>query len=134
MGNDLTGENRFEAAGQTWTLKFTINSLIRLEEELGDDKGPMKVAEIAFRLGRPMSLGFLRTVFWVGLLIDHPDLTLEEAGDLLGQVEDDVASMLILAFGSAFPKPKEAAPGKARPRKRATKAGTGRSSTGSGAS
>lgn len=130
MGDNLKGAQTFEVDGKVWTLVFTINSLIDLEEEL--DLG---VAEIGASLAKGMRLRFLRSVFKGGLAEHHPDITDEEAGRLIGAMVTEhgpmgVSVMIANAFAAAFSKAGEEASGAASPRKR--KAGTGKNSTASG--
>lgn len=128
MADNLKGEVHFDAVGQKWTLVYSIDSIIALEEQLD-----LSVTEIAVALGSKPRLRFLRSVFWAGLLERHPDVTEAEVGKLfidLGLAA--VGDLMGEAFHAAFTPATEAAKGDSPPPKRRAKAGTGQSSTLSG--
>lgn len=127
-GNPLKGEVAFEVSGATYTLVYSINSLCTLEDRLD-----LTVQQIGERMSTAMRLSFLRQVFHGGLTSHHPQVTEEQAGELIQDLGVPRAGELIAdAFFKAFADGKEsAAP---RPRKAKTGAGTGPSSSLSGAS
>lgn len=117
MPNPLKGEVPFSVADQDYTLIFTTNAIIALEEEIGQPIS--KVGEV---LGDNVSLGALRNVLWAGLL-DRHDLSKEQVGDLIDGIGMARAAELIAdGMAKAFPQSR----GGSRPRKPAT--GTGKAS------
>ena len=60
------------------TLLFTLTSLVRLEETLGQN-----VLEDDFWKNLKMTLKEVRVLVWSALLHEDPELTLEEAGNLV---------------------------------------------------
>lgn len=122
----LNGEIGFEAGGRSHTLKFDINTLCRLEDEMD-----LSVDEIIGQIQASPRLGFMRKIFWIGLLESEPELTEAGAGDLMTELTALGAALLITkGFEATFPAPEDAK-GAANPRKAA--AGTGRGSTKAGA-
>lgn len=132
MADGIKGARTFEVDGKVWTLVYTINALIDLEDELD-----MGVGEIGANLGSAMRLRFLRSVFRFGLMEHHPEVTDSEAGRLIGALAQErsamgVSLLIAEAFSAAFSKPKEETSGEPGPRRR--RAGTGKNSTASGSS
>lgn len=72
MANPVKGEVAFEVEGQTYKLVLDFNALCEVEEVLG--AGGMDLA-------RPKAI---RAIFWAALLRHHPDVTVQDAGDLIG--------------------------------------------------
>lgn len=131
MANPLKGEVSFPVGEETFTLAYTINALIVLEERLD-----MSVVEIGKRLNEEGRLGFLRALFWAGLIERQPSMTEVGAGTLLQAYGPQEARAKILdAFIAAFPKAaaEGVAEGEAGPQK-AARRGTGRRSSSSGTS
>ncbi|MBV7408205.1 gene transfer agent family protein [Maritimibacter sp. DP1N21-5] len=75
-GMDPRSRKTFEADGKTWTLQFTTNALVELEEAVGK-----KID--AFLEAESHSLKDLRTMFWAGLIEHHPEVTQKQAGDII---------------------------------------------------
>ncbi len=125
--NPLKGEVAFEASGATYTLLYSINSLCALEDRLD-----MTVQQIGERMSTAMRLSFLRSVFHGGLSTHHATLTEVEVGELIEDMGVKRTGDLIAeAFFKAFSDGKAAS--EPRPRKAKTGAGTGPSSSPSGA-
>ena len=128
MANPVRGEVSLAIGDETKTLLFDINTIITIEDILGISAG-----EIAKRTGPDMRLGFLRTLLWAGLLEHHGDVPLKEVGLMIHEAGvGAVAAKVIEAMVKAFPVV-EAGKSAAGPRKRAATAGTGPSSSPSGA-
>jgi hypothetical protein len=72
MANVIKGEVAFEVEGRAYKLVLDFNALCEVEDVLG--KGEMDLA-------RPKAI---RAIFWASLLRHHPDVTVQEAGDLIG--------------------------------------------------
>lgn len=118
MPNPLRGEVELRAGDKTYTLRLSTNALVTAETLL--DKG---VAEIGDMLSDPSSfrLGTARALLFAGLHERHPDLSLEDAGEIIGEVGiAGAVEKLGESMAAAFPK----ADGKPRPRK-AGQSGTG---------
>lgn len=82
--NPLKGEVAFEAAGARWVLAFTIDAICGLEARVARthpriDTMSLIVANLQARA--PVWLA--RTVLHVGLSKHHPELTEQEAGELI---------------------------------------------------
>lgn len=122
----LNGEVGFEAGGKSHTLKYSVNTLIRLEDRLD-----MGVDELIATMQAKPRLSFLRTVFWAGLLHAEPKITEEAAGELMSEVTAGKAGGLIAeAFAAAFPQAED---GEAAADPRTEEAGTGPGSSKAGA-
>lgn len=93
---------QFEAAGKKLTLRFGTNEFVLLEELLGLKGG-------ALMMGLARNTGFkdLRTVVRVGLTRCMPDITDEQAGDIIDQLGGIAAvpELLTNAITAAAPMP-----------------------------
>ena len=96
----MTNSLRGEVALGGYTLRFSVNALIELEEAMG--KG---VSEIAQHMsGGDVRMKDVRTILWIGLRDRQPDLTEEGAGDLATEVGIPAALEAVgKAFALAFP-------------------------------
>lgn len=120
MSNSLKGEVSFEAYGDTYTLAFPINSLIKLEERLG-----CGIVQIGDQLNGGASMGTIRALFWAGLIAHH-NLSEDEAGDLIDEV--GLAEAAELAGKSLTLSMPGAGGAKSSPRQRKAAGGTGKAS------
>jgi hypothetical protein len=100
MANPHRGEVPFDLDGKSYKLAYSINALCELEDQMGKS-----VVEIADLLSKPerLHVSAVRTLFWAGLLDNHPGVTPEEAGNImtgLGIVPalGLVAKTFVLAF------------------------------------
>ena len=90
-------------------LRFTFNSLVCLEEELGIDISEIdKIFPTKDEDGKivgSVKVKDVRTFFWAGLIHENKDLTPEEAGDLIEEAGGigGITKKLTEAFGDAFP-------------------------------
>lgn len=86
-------------------LKYTFNAFCELEEALGRPLASFQSNEFKMK--------DLRALVWAGLLHETPELTLEEAGDLIDQAEsiEEVANAVSAAIEAALGK-KKGEPGK----------------------
>jgi hypothetical protein len=143
VSNPIKGETSFTVEGKTYTLKYSAEGLISLEERL--DRGILDILEEmegwAESPGKAR-LSFLRTVFWAGLQESHPEvlpsgernpdgIDEKKAGQLMldaGGLGGGLA-LVFAAMASAFPKAETKG---ARPPNRAARrkaaAGTGKNS------
>lgn len=116
MANPMKGEVAFTAGDDTYTLVYSINALVTLEDKL-----QIATSQIGELLGERMSMTSLRTLFWAGL-IDRHDCSEQEAGNLISEVGIAKSAELIgEALSKAFP---EAGKSKGRPQKAAAGTGT----------
>lgn len=111
----IRGEVRFEAAGASYVLAYSINALVAIEDALG-----MGIADIGALLQDKarVRLGTVRTVFRCGLVDHHPGLTDAQAGMLMTELGVEAATNLIgKALSAVFAPqsgtglPSSAAPG-----------------------
>jgi hypothetical protein len=105
--NPVRGEVALDAAGKSYTLKFSTNALCEAENIL--DK-PMAV--IMAQLDR---LAVLRVLMWAALQHKQPGVSLQDAGEIMDAAGmKAVVPALTDALNLAFPKPDEK-DGEARP-------------------
>lgn len=83
--------------GETFSLCYDFNSIARVEMESGINLLAEGISERTFT-----SPSRFRAVFWASCLKDRPDMTLEEAGTLVGKSNfaDLVKAVLAAWFGS----------------------------------
>lgn len=112
MANPHRGDTAVE--GTPYTLCFSSNSVCEMEEHFG-----APISEVGAMLDGSAKLSHIRAVLWFGLRRHHPELSEEDAGDVLDEIGHRAADELIgTAFQRAFPKAKKgAASGSGRPRK-----------------
>lgn len=127
MANPQRGEVDLKAGKKTYTLRFSYNAMATIEELLDvgiNDLGPMLSDPKRFRIGT------WRALLWGALLEMHPDLSLEDAGEIIGAAGvDEVVARIGEALTLFFP---EAKPGASEnPRTASPSAGTTSSSTSS---
>jgi hypothetical protein len=118
MANPLKGEVALQVGGTTYTLRLATNAIVSAETLL--DKG---VGEIAAMLQDPASfrLGTARALLFAALQERHPEITLEGAGELIGDVGiPKIVSTLAASMRAAFPSVKEN-PQKAGPKRRTSR-------------
>jgi len=77
-------------------LKYTFNALCELEEVMGRSLTTLQNGEFKMK--------DLRALVWAGLLHESPELTLEEAGDLIDRAEsiEEIATAVSQAMEVAF--------------------------------
>jgi hypothetical protein len=96
----IRGEFAFEADGRSYTLVYSVNALIALEEALG-----CPMPEFAARFGaKQIGLKEFRAAFRAGLTDHHPDVDDLAAGRIMDALGvDRTAALVAEAFGAAFP-------------------------------
>lgn len=121
MANAQRGEVELVVGDKTYKLRLGINAIVEVEDVLGG----VGINEIIASLDPAnVRIGTLRAILWGALREHHPEVTLLDAGDLIGEVgAAAIAPVVGEAIGAAFPRSE----GAKRPRK-AAKAGTGKSS------
>jgi hypothetical protein len=132
VSNPIKGETSFVADGKTFTLKYSSDAGVQLEDAL--DKGIIEiVAELQSWQKNPskVRLGFIRSMFWAGLRDHHPEVDLKAAGDLMSAAGGLPGAFTLIgaAIAEAFP---QAETKDTRPQNRAARrkaaAGTGKTS------
>lgn len=147
MQNPHVGEISFEAGGKRRRLVYTNNSFCALEDHLGrgiieiyadlaalspkvDAKGkflPETEAEAAAR-GRRIRLGFIRAVFWAGLIEDNKEITISQAGDLMEEVGGLMPTINLIMGGVAAAQPASKDQDARPPKEAGKRRGTGSTS------
>lgn len=121
MANPQKGEVGFESEGKSYKLAFTTNCMCEVEELLGrgwfdiafeleawapKDGSKESEADARRRVGK-MKMSTLRALFW-GMLREHqPDITVKQAGELmgtLGQDKDGALGLINKVFDRSMPK------------------------------
>src|SRR5262245_38487760 len=108
MDNPKTGETSFTVDGKEYTLRYSTQALIFLEED--QNKGLLKVLREVESWGKnpeEIRLGLVRSILWVGLLEHHPEITKEQAGDQIS-LAGGLTSVIVpinQAFERAFAAP-----------------------------
>lgn len=114
MANAHKGDVSFDVAGKTYTLRFSVDALCQLEDQLG-----MGFPAIVLSMQNPktLRLGTARAVLWAGLIEHHPDIDVKAAGELMvaGGGMMKVMPKIEEGFARAFPELE--AEDKAHPRK-----------------
>lgn len=102
MANRIRGEVDFESERGRLTLKYDVNALCELEEEL--DIGIQEFGEM-FAGKRKVRLKHVRAAFWAGLRHHRPEITVNEAGELIMEIGGMVPALELIgkAFELAFP-------------------------------
>ncbi|WP_138423721.1 GTA-gp10 family protein [Maritimibacter alexandrii] len=108
-GMDPRAKTTFEAAGKTYTLQFTTNALVELEEATG--KSVVDILE-----SEQQSMKMLRAIFWAGLIEHHDTMTQKEAGAIIDAAGglDAVMDLVNKAMTASMPEKgaEEKTPGK----------------------
>lgn len=116
MANPYRGQTKFKAGEKDYTLSFSINSLCELEDLLGES-----VNTVAAQISNPAAVRMktVRALIWAALQDNHPDVTLEQAGDITSEAGLPATMAAVgAAFAGAFPETAgEAKGGADRPQK-----------------
>ena len=101
MGNPLRAESEVVVEGKTYRLHFTWNAAATFEDASGRALSDALMDLVRERL----SAKSLRAMLWAGLQKHHPDLTITEAGDLLGAMgRKEAIRLLGMALRYYFPE------------------------------
>lgn len=124
MANPIKGEVDLVAGETTYTLHLDINEIVQMEDLL--DIGVLEIAAAMQNTGNPR-LGFWRVALWAALRSRHPEMSLEDAGEIIKVTKlPRVIEKVGEAMSAAFPKVEPDA--KLSPRK-ASRRGTGKPSS-----
>lgn len=81
--NPHKGEVELVAGGQTYRLRLATNALITAEGLL--DKGVQDIADMLSD-AKTFRLGTARVLLFAGLQESHPSLSIEDAGEIIGEI------------------------------------------------
>jgi len=120
MANVAKDEVSLVAGGKSYTLCFSLNAIIEIQEAAGEDINAVLVRVISAEPDYPT----MRLLLW-GLLVDHhPEITVKEAGRI---VPDGGLATLGAKLGEAVRRAIPAGSTEGNPQQ-ASPDGTGRSS------
>lgn len=83
MANHMKGEVAFQALGREFVFRLGVNEMIELQNALGvsdEDLGAV------FEERRMRNAKHVRAVTFFGLRLRHPEITLEQAGDIVADI------------------------------------------------
>lgn len=105
MSNRQRGDVPIEIDGATYLLKMDINSMIALEDLFNDE---LTFEEI-FKRSQSGKLRYVRAIWWAAMQHHHPEISVEQAGELLGKAGGMLEIVKKLGFlgTSATPDPKD---------------------------
>lgn len=109
MANAKKGEMTLQVDGENYILEFSHGSLILLEEKL--DKGIMRIMkemESWSKSPEDLRLGTIRALLWAGLHKHQPNMTMDDAAELIGRFDGGlikVVETVAEAFSRAFSAP-----------------------------
>lgn len=98
----------FVSNDKNYQLRFNINAICAFESQAG-----ISITELEGKV----SLSLMRNLFWAGLLHENPDLTVNEAGEIMDGVEGDTEDLTLMiseALESQLAKKKVAKKSKAK--------------------
>lgn len=112
MANPHRGEVSISARDTTYLICFTINAMCELEALTG-----RSIVEIAMELETvqkspaTLRMSTLRAVTWAALRQHHPEITEQEAGEVLAEAGFPVVMKAVLAaIHAAFPAAQPGSP------------------------
>lgn len=101
MANRNRGEVSFKSGEETYTLRYSANTLCEIEDAF--DMGVNRIATL-LQDQEKLRLSHIRLVFHLGLKDRHPDMSLEDAGELISEIGIGRAAELFAeAFSASFP-------------------------------
>lgn len=110
----LDGKTVLETPDGDYTLTFNVNTFCDLEEtfEVADVNGVLAIIK---GLETSPSLRTIRSIFFVSLKQEHPEITIGAVGEIISQVGiNSAADSLMEAISDAFPEPDTSAEGKVK--------------------
>ncbi|WEX07370.1 GTA-gp10 family protein [Chelativorans sp. AA-79] len=116
MANPIRGEVTLQAGDEAFTLSFSVNAIVELEDHLD-----LPVSKIANLLNDPENVRMktVRALIWAALRDHHEHVTIIEAGKLATRVGvagcmEKVGRAFQLAFPDAEDEEKTSRPQKAK--------------------
>lgn len=94
MANPIRGEVEFEAQGKVYTLRFSYNAMVEIEEKAGK---PFPAISAELTDPEKVSLKTLRLMFWGALRDRHPDVTVEQSGELIDAAGGMIAAVELVS-------------------------------------
>lgn len=120
--NKHKGQIDMVAGGETYTLRLAANALVIAEGLL--DKGVQEIGDMLADAAT-FRLGTARALLFAGLHEHHPEITLEDAGEIIGEIGiPAVVAKLGESMQAAFEQPG----GEPKNPRKASRAGTGKRS------
>jgi hypothetical protein len=96
-----------ELEGRSVRLRFSINTFCDLEDDTG-----LSLKEMFDQLKAKPRLSFIRKCYFVALAEADPTMTIQKAGDLIGEISlQKAAELLGQAMAAAFPADDGKTPG-----------------------
>ncbi len=99
MAGSLKGEVRLTFEGKPLTLVLDFNALCAFEGEVGEN-AQTRLDRLEKGSG---SLSDMRALLWAMLQTHHSDMTLIDAGRVIGEGMSEVSAALASAFAAAMP-------------------------------
>jgi len=94
--NKHRGEINLNVGDRIYTLKFTTNSIVLLEEALGKSVN---------KIGDDVGVKELRAMIWAGLQHNHPEITLDKVGEIIDEIGTEYGfDRINEAISFAFPE------------------------------
>lgn len=115
MANPNRGQVALKAGDREYMLSYSVNSLCELEDEL-----ELPIASIVTTMNDPekLRMKFVRALVWAGLQDHNADVSIKDAGIIIGTVGFQPAMEAVRgAFKIAFPDAEKGAKAKANPPK-----------------
>ncbi len=104
MANAHLGQVALTAGDKEYRVSYGVNALCELEEAF--DKSVQKIVDQDLN-GANVSMRAVRRVVWAGLIDQHPEITLKEAGAIADSAGVQACMDAIsAAFKLAFPEAK----------------------------
>lgn len=107
MANKHRGEVSLQVGSETYTLRLSINELCNIEQAFGGKP----IQEILGELenGDNVKLTTLRTIVHAAFKSSHPEMTVEETGNIMGEYgAAETVKKLIEAMTAGMPEAKVA--------------------------
>lgn len=107
MANPERGEVSIDIGGTSYTLAPSINAIIKVEAMFSKAEGRKVTWSDVLKHLNAGSMEHKRAVFWATLLKYHPDVTIEQAGDLSDVLDRQLGSnaALVDAVTTGAPDP-----------------------------
>ena len=108
--NPERGEVDLDVGGASYVLAMSFNGLIELQKLFATNGVRPKVEDILGRV-RDGDFEAFRAVFWAMFRRHHPDVTIEQAGDLMDRLGglDKLDTLLSRAMDAGAPDPRDVA-------------------------
>jgi len=115
MANPIKGEVAFTVGGEPFTLVYSMDALVQLE-----DLTDLRFDEVASLVLKKRRLRMMRAMFWAGLIEHHPGVTVLSAGEMMKlpvmfEGGEGVFDLLTTGIARAFPKKSDAGEGDTGP-------------------